>query len=55
VANAVAVMDPAGGRKLDKAKARFRIDGAVALAMALGVKARERPDEKPKKPQLAFF
>ena len=46
VANAVATMDPAGGRKLDKSKARFRIDGAVALAMALGLKARERkPDE----------
>lgn len=40
--NAVAVMDPAGGRKIDKAKARFRIDGAVALAMALGLKDRER-------------
>jgi phage terminase large subunit-like protein len=40
--NAVAVMDPAGGRKIDKAKARFRIDGAVALAMALGFKDRER-------------
>lgn len=48
VANAVATMDPAGGRKLDKTKTRFRIDGAVALAMALGLKARERrgePDE----------
>jgi len=40
--NAVAVTDPAGGRKLDKSKARFRIDGAVALAMALGLKDRER-------------
>jgi hypothetical protein len=34
--------DPAGNRKLDKSKARFRIDGAVALAMGLGLKARER-------------
>lgn len=42
IANAIATTDPAGGRKLDKAKARFRIDGAVALAMALGLKARER-------------
>jgi phage terminase large subunit-like protein len=40
--NAVAVTDPAGGRKLDKSKARFRIDGAVALAMAQGLKDRER-------------
>lgn len=45
VANAIATMDPAGGRKLDKAKARFRIDGAVAAAMAVGLKARERPEE----------
>lgn len=34
-ANAVATMDPAGNRKLDKAKATGRIDGLVALAMAL--------------------
>jgi phage terminase large subunit-like protein len=54
MANAVAVMDPAGGRKLDKSKARFRIDGAVALAMALGLKARER-EEPPKTPSLNFF
>jgi phage terminase large subunit-like protein len=46
--NAVAVTDPAGNRKLDKTKARFRIDGAVALAMALGLKDRERgPDAAP--------
>jgi phage terminase large subunit-like protein len=42
MANAVATMDPAGNRKLDKAKARFRIDGAVALAMAMGLRARDR-------------
>lgn len=46
MANAVATMDPAGGRKLDKQKARFRIDGAVALAMALGLKARERTGDE---------
>jgi len=40
VANAVAVTDPAGNRKLDKDEARFRIDGAVALAMAVGLKSR---------------
>lgn len=40
--NAVASIDPAGGRKLDKSKARFRIDGAVAATMALGLKARDR-------------
>jgi phage terminase large subunit-like protein len=42
MANAVATMDPAGNRKLDKDKARFRIDGAVALAMLLGLRARDR-------------
>jgi phage terminase large subunit-like protein len=38
-ANAVAVNDPAGNRKLDKHKATGRIDGLVALAMAEGVEA----------------
>ena len=35
-ANAVATRDPAGNRKLDKTKASGKIDGLVALAMALG-------------------
>ena len=43
--NAVATLDPAGNRKLDKSKARFRIDGAVAATMAIGLKARDMPDE----------
>lgn len=38
-ANAVAVSDTAGNRKLDKHKATGRIDGMVALAMAEGVEA----------------
>jgi phage terminase large subunit-like protein len=42
MANAVATMDPAGNRKIDKDKARFRIDGAVALAMMLGLRSRDR-------------
>jgi len=42
VANAVATMDPAGNRKLDKEKARFRIDGAVTLAMLMGLRSRDR-------------
>ncbi|HEY1878416.1 MAG TPA: terminase TerL endonuclease subunit [Caulobacteraceae bacterium] len=51
--NAVAITDPAGNRKLDKSKARFRIDGAVALAMAVGLKDREREsEEKPKEYQM---
>lgn len=36
-ANAVVQRDPAGNRKLNKAKSRGRIDGMVALAMAFGV------------------
>jgi phage terminase large subunit-like protein len=36
-ANAVVTTDPAGNRKLNKAKASGRIDGAVALTMAFGV------------------
>jgi phage terminase large subunit-like protein len=36
-ANAVTVSDPAGNRKFTKAKATGRIDGMVALAMAVGV------------------
>jgi phage terminase large subunit-like protein len=42
MANAVATMDPAGNRKLDKDKARFRIDPAVALSMMVGLKSRDR-------------
>lgn len=34
-ANSVATPDPAGNRKLDKMRSRGRIDGMVALAMAL--------------------
>lgn len=50
VSNAMSVMDPAGNRKLDKAKSRFRIDGAVALAMALGLKALDRTEPAPYNP-----
>ena len=34
-ANAIVTRDPAGNRKLDKSKATGRIDGMVALAMAM--------------------
>jgi len=40
-ANAVAVRDPAGGRKFTKAKTTGRIDGMVALAMALAAVGQE--------------
>lgn len=36
-ANSIVVSDPAGNRKLDKNKSSGRIDGMVALAMAIGV------------------
>ena len=43
--NAVAVSDPSDNRKLDKQKARFRIDGAVATVMAKGLKSRDMIDD----------
>lgn len=46
-ANAVVTLDPAGGRKLDKAKAAGRIDGLQALAMALSVASRHEPEALP--------
>lgn len=45
MANAVVIMDPSGNRKLDKQKAKFRIDGAVTLAMNIGLKSREKITE----------
>lgn len=39
-ANATTVRDPAGNRKLDKSRATGRIDGMVALTMAMGIAAR---------------
>ena len=42
MANAVATTDAAGNRKLDKEKAKFRIDGAVALSMMMGLRSRDR-------------
>lgn len=38
--NAKTISDAAGNRKLDKQKSTGRIDGAVALAMALGLATR---------------
>lgn len=38
-ANAIVIKDPAGGRKLDKAKATGRIDGLQAMAQAFGAAA----------------
>lgn len=44
-ANCVATADPAGNRKLDKVRSRGRIDGVVALAMALAVAAKYGREE----------
>ena len=44
-ANAVVTKDPAGSRKLDKARATGRIDGMQALAMAMGLGARSEVAE----------
>ncbi len=44
-ANAVATADPAGNRKLDKSRSRGRIDGVVALAMALATAAKHGGEE----------
>ena len=49
-ANAVVVMDPAGNRKLDKAKSTGRIDGMVSLVMALGVAAQDVSEAEPASP-----
>ena len=52
--NAIATMDPAGGRKLDKSKATGRIDGLVSLAMACSALAMGAPEEKPAVIPLVF-
>ena len=46
-ANAVTERDPAGNRKLTKAKSVGKIDGLVALAMALGVESQEDGAQPP--------
>jgi phage terminase large subunit-like protein len=51
VANAITTPDPAGNLKVDKAKSNgrgpVRVDGAVAMLMALGVAKRFVPAKKP--------
>lgn len=48
IANARVTYDPAGNRKLVKSRSTGRVDGAVALAMALNVASRP-PEPPPKK------
>ena len=45
MANATTVKDPTNARKLDKQKSTGRIDGAVALVMALGTAARAEQEQ----------
>lgn len=49
-ANAVVQSDPAGNRKLTKAKSRGRIDGMVSLCMARAVAATYEPTFSPASP-----
>jgi phage terminase large subunit-like protein len=55
VSNAITLSDPAGNMKIDKprgnARGPVRVDGAVALAMALGLASRFTPP--PPKPSIA--
>lgn len=53
--NAVAIRDPAGNRKLDKARSTGRIDGIVAMAMAMGVAAMQKQDDTPAAPMVRFL
>jgi phage terminase large subunit-like protein len=47
MSNAMGLEDAAGNFKLDKSASRFRIDGAVALTMAVGLKSRDLTVEEP--------
>jgi phage terminase large subunit-like protein len=53
IGNAVVTPDPAGNRKLDKSRSTGRIDGAVALAMALHA-MQMKPEEAPWSPMIEF-
>ena len=54
VSNAVAIRDPAGNAKLDKSRSTGRIDGAVALAMALNAMQLKR-EEAPWSPMVELL
>jgi phage terminase large subunit-like protein len=53
-ANAVVTKDPAGNRKLDKSKATGRIDGMVALVMAMSIATSAPVVQKPKYQMLVL-
>lgn len=52
--NAVVVQDPAGGRKLAKDKSSGRIDGLVALTMAMGVAPISLAEREPTYQMMVF-
>lgn len=54
-ANAVVIKNPAGDRKLDKSKATGRIDGMVAMAMALGAMGKQAKETKKPNDVLGFL
>lgn len=54
-ANAKVRIDPAGGRKLDKAKSLSRIDGAVAAVMSIGVQLMPGDKDEMGEPSLMFI
>ena len=45
-ANSVVESDPAGNRKLNKKRSREKIDGVVALTMAIGLASREKKPQQ---------
>lgn len=47
ISNCRVEQDAAGNRKLNKAKSTGRIDGAIALAMAMGIAAKQEQEETP--------
>lgn len=46
VSNGVVIQDPAGNRKLDKSRSTGRIDGLIALVMAVGLHAKLPPERE---------
>jgi phage terminase large subunit-like protein len=46
VSNGIVVTDPAGNRKIDKNKSRSRVDGLVAMVMAIGLKYSDLAQEQ---------
>ena len=54
ISNAVVEADAAANRKLSKKRSREKIDGVVALAMAVGIAAKAEPEKKISADSLFF-